>query len=106
MWGGGGGGGTEGFWRGEGPSSELIYPIRLHMLSCRRGGDVESLITFRSSPHHTFKWNGPYLNHSIHEMNTHFAIPFNNGYIVESFFLFSDEEMGALTSLFDILKIM
>ena len=28
--GGGGGGERKVFWRGEGPNSELIYPIRLH----------------------------------------------------------------------------
>ena len=57
--GGGGGGGTEGFLKGgEGPNSELIFPIRLHMISGRRGGGggggVEFLITFRSSPHPHF----------------------------------------------------
>ena len=37
---GGGGGGEERkiFGRGEGPNSELIYPIRLDMISGRRGG--------------------------------------------------------------------
>ena len=35
-----GGGGTEGFLkgRGGGANSELIYPIRLHMISGRREG--------------------------------------------------------------------
>ena len=38
--GGGGGGGTEGFLKGggEGPNSELFFPIRLHIISGRRGG--------------------------------------------------------------------
>ena len=51
----------EGFLKGEGQNSELSYPIRLYMISGRRGGGggVESLIISRSSPHHTFKWNGP-----------------------------------------------
>ena len=35
-----GGGGTEGFSGGEG--AELIYPIRLHMISGRRGGGVSN----------------------------------------------------------------
>ena len=51
----GGGGGEERkvFWRGEGPNSELIFPIRFHIISGRRGGGgggTEFLITFRSSP--------------------------------------------------------
>ena len=34
----GGGGGTEGFLKGgEGPNSELFYPIRVYMISGRRG---------------------------------------------------------------------
>ena len=36
---------------GEGLNSELIYPIRLQMISGRKGvGGVEFLIIFRSSP--------------------------------------------------------
>ena len=59
-----GGGGEEEerkvFGRGEETNSELFYPIRLYMISGRRG-DVEFLIIFRSSrpSHHTFKWKGP-----------------------------------------------
>ena len=36
----GGGGGTEGLLKG--PNSELIYPIRLHMISGRRGWGVSN----------------------------------------------------------------
>ena len=43
-----------GFFEGggeEGTNSELLYPIRLYMISGRRGGgDVRFLIIFRSSP--------------------------------------------------------
>ena len=36
---------------GEGPNSELIFPIRFHIISGRRGGGgAKFLITFRSSP--------------------------------------------------------
>ena len=39
------------FWRGDGPKIELIFPIRLHMISGRKGGGgVEFLIIFRPPP--------------------------------------------------------
>ena len=47
VWGGGGRNGRF-FEGGEGPNSELIFPIRFHIISGRRG--AEFLITFRSSP--------------------------------------------------------
>ena len=46
------------FEGGEGPNSELFFPIRLHIISGRRGGGAEFLITFRSSPPLTTLLNG------------------------------------------------
>ena len=38
-----GGGGTEGFLKGgEGPNSELVYTIRVYMISGRRGGGMSN----------------------------------------------------------------
>ena len=49
-------------WRGvEGPNSELIFPIRLHMISGRRGWVCRIFIHLPFLPHHTFKWNSPKL---------------------------------------------
>ena len=62
-----GGGGWERngrFIEGEGSNSELIYPMRLDLISDRSdggggGGGVKFLIISSSPPHYTFKWNGP-----------------------------------------------
>ena len=55
-----GGGGTEGFLKGDylGPNHEFIYPIRLHMISGKRGGGgggcrILNYLPFL--PHDTFK---------------------------------------------------
>ena len=59
VWG-GGGGGIEDLWRGVGSNSELIYPLRLHMISDSRGVGVEFFIIFRP-PSPTTLLNGTAL---------------------------------------------
>ena len=45
------------FEGGEGPNSQLIFPIRLHIISGRRGGGVPNFqLPSVPPPHHTLKW--------------------------------------------------
>ena len=65
MWAGVGGTRNGRFFEGgEGPNSQLFYPIRVYIISGRiggGGGGVEFLIIFNPSAHHTFKWNDPII---------------------------------------------
>ena len=55
----GGGGGGGGVGAGEGPNTELFYPIILHMISGRRGGVSNFLLCSVPPPRPHHKWNGP-----------------------------------------------
>ena len=56
-------------WRGEGPNSELFFPIRLHIISGRRGGGggggcrIFNNLPFLPPPPPTTLLNGMALNH-------------------------------------------
>ena len=91
--GGGGGGrrtGTQCFFKGGGGggrlNSEIFYPIRLHMISSRRGAWVCQIFNYlSSSPHHTFEWNGrkikknPILSMILHSEEASITVTCNSG---------------------------